>query len=128
MYTFLVHLSVVKKIGLVSKVVPSDNLVDEAVKTASVIASMSQVSVQMAKEAINKCKYKKKLNGSQNTFVTSSIHFVSLRSSSQCWFALGTYLFPSSFWNCKYFYLIYILFITHKDLQLVYSRLTKRKA
>ncbi|KAI8371931.1 ClpP/crotonase-like domain-containing protein [Choanephora cucurbitarum] len=41
-------------LGLVSKVVPSDNLVDEAVKTASVIASMSQVSVQMAKEAINK--------------------------------------------------------------------------
>ncbi|KAI8360770.1 ClpP/crotonase-like domain-containing protein [Blakeslea trispora] len=41
-------------LGLVSKVVPSDNLVDEAVKTATTIASMSQVSVQMAKEAINK--------------------------------------------------------------------------
>ncbi|KAL0093797.1 ClpP/crotonase-like domain-containing protein [Phycomyces blakesleeanus] len=40
--------------GLVSKVVPADQLVDEAVKTASKIASMGQPSVQMAKEAINK--------------------------------------------------------------------------
>lgn len=43
--------------GLVSKVVPADQLVDEAVKTAGKIASMSQASVQMAKELINKCKY-----------------------------------------------------------------------
>lgn len=41
-------------LGLVSKVVPADELVDEALKTASVIASMSQPAVQMAKEAINK--------------------------------------------------------------------------
>ncbi|KAI7900871.1 ClpP/crotonase-like domain-containing protein [Cokeromyces recurvatus] len=41
-------------LGLVSKVIPADELVDEAIKTASVIASMSQPSVQMAKEAINK--------------------------------------------------------------------------
>ncbi|GAA5803524.1 ClpP/crotonase-like domain-containing protein [Helicostylum pulchrum] len=41
-------------LGLVSKVVPIDDLVDEAVKTAGVIANMSQPSVQMAKEAINK--------------------------------------------------------------------------
>lgn len=40
-----------------SKVVPADQLVDEAVKTAGKIASMSQGSVQMAKELINKCKY-----------------------------------------------------------------------
>ncbi|KAI9319294.1 ClpP/crotonase-like domain-containing protein [Dichotomocladium elegans] len=40
--------------GLVSQVYPADTLVDEAVKTASKIASMSQASVQMAKEAINK--------------------------------------------------------------------------
>lgn len=44
-------------LGLVSKVVPVDNLVDEAIKTAEVIANMSQVSVQMGKEMINKCKY-----------------------------------------------------------------------
>ncbi|CAO3623400.1 unnamed protein product [Mucor hiemalis] len=41
-------------LGLVSKVVPVDNLVDEAIKTAEVIANMSQVSVQMGKEMINK--------------------------------------------------------------------------
>ncbi|KAG0739445.1 hypothetical protein G6F23_008958 [Rhizopus arrhizus] len=40
--------------GLVSKVFPVDQLVDEAVKTGNVIANMSQPSVQMAKEAINK--------------------------------------------------------------------------
>jgi enoyl-CoA hydratase/carnithine racemase len=43
-------------LGLVSKVVPIDDLVDEAVKTAETIANMSQPSVQMAKEAVNKCK------------------------------------------------------------------------
>lgn len=43
-------------LGLVSKVVPADQLVDEAIKTAGKIASMSQGSVQMAKELINKCK------------------------------------------------------------------------
>ncbi|EIE81398.1 hypothetical protein G6F46_000515 [Rhizopus delemar] len=40
--------------GLVSKVFPIDQLVDEAVKTGNIIANMSQPSVQMAKEAINK--------------------------------------------------------------------------
>lgn len=44
-------------LGLVSKVVPIDDLVDEAIKTAGIIANMSQPSVQMAKEAINKCKF-----------------------------------------------------------------------
>ncbi|CEG78357.1 Putative Enoyl-CoA hydratase [Rhizopus microsporus] len=40
--------------GLVSKVLPAENLVDEAVKTGNAIASMSQPSVRMAKELINK--------------------------------------------------------------------------
>ncbi|CAO3590525.1 unnamed protein product [Absidia cylindrospora] len=40
--------------GLVSKIVPAAELVDETVKTAEKIASMSQPSVQMAKEAVNK--------------------------------------------------------------------------
>ncbi|ORY92169.1 ClpP/crotonase-like domain-containing protein [Syncephalastrum racemosum] len=43
-----------QSLGLVSKVVPAEQLVDEAVKTGEVIASMGQPSVQMAKEAINK--------------------------------------------------------------------------
>jgi enoyl-CoA hydratase len=43
-------------LGLVSKVVPIDDLVDETLKTASIIANMSQPSVQMGKEAINQCK------------------------------------------------------------------------
>ncbi|CAO3609797.1 unnamed protein product [Cunninghamella echinulata] len=41
-------------LGLVSRVVPADQLVDETVKTAEIIASKGQPSVQMAKEAINK--------------------------------------------------------------------------
>lgn len=43
-------------LGLVSKVVPADDLVEEALKTAGTIAEMSQPSVQMAKELINKCE------------------------------------------------------------------------
>jgi len=39
--------------GLVSKVFPPDQLVDEAVKTADIIASHSKVAVQMCKEATN---------------------------------------------------------------------------
>ncbi|KAI7853004.1 ClpP/crotonase-like domain-containing protein [Circinella umbellata] len=43
-----------QSLGLVSKVVPADQLIDEAVKTAGKIASKSQASVQMGKELINK--------------------------------------------------------------------------
>jgi len=39
--------------GLVSKVVPADNLVEEAVKTADKIASHSKIAVQFCKEATN---------------------------------------------------------------------------
>ncbi|ORX98568.1 enoyl-CoA hydratase mitochondrial precursor [Basidiobolus meristosporus CBS 931.73] len=42
-----------ERAGLVSKVFPADQLVDEAVKTGEVIASYSQPMVQMAKEAVN---------------------------------------------------------------------------
>ncbi|KAM3579653.1 putative enoyl-CoA hydratase, mitochondrial [Umbelopsis sp. WA50703] len=42
-----------ENLGLVSKVLPADQLVDEAVKTAEKIASMSQPMVQMIKESIN---------------------------------------------------------------------------
>ncbi|KAI8058147.1 ClpP/crotonase-like domain-containing protein [Syncephalis plumigaleata] len=42
-----------ERAGLVSRVFPTDKLVDEAVKTASIIASRSQPIVQMAKEAVN---------------------------------------------------------------------------
>jgi len=42
-----------ERLGLVSKVLPADQLVDEAVKTAEKIASMSQPMVQMIKESIN---------------------------------------------------------------------------
>lgn len=40
--------------GLVSRVVPADVLVDEALKVASRIADLSRPSVMMAKEAVNK--------------------------------------------------------------------------
>ena len=44
-------------IGLVSKVFPPDQLVNEALKTAEKIAKNSKLIVMMAKEAVNKCKY-----------------------------------------------------------------------
>eukprot|EP01111_Echinosteliopsis_oligospora_P019668 TRINITY_DN961_c0_g1_i1.p1 TRINITY_DN961_c0_g1~~TRINITY_DN961_c0_g1_i1.p1 ORF type:complete len:295 (-),score=74.10 TRINITY_DN961_c0_g1_i1:18-881(-) len=42
-----------ERAGLVSKVVPADKLMDEAMKVATKIASYSQPIVQMAKEAVN---------------------------------------------------------------------------
>ena len=42
------------QIGLVSRVVPVDELLDEAVKVASKIAEMSMPTVFLAKEAVNK--------------------------------------------------------------------------
>ena len=39
--------------GLVSRVVPADRLLDEAVDAATIIASMSLPSVMMAKESVN---------------------------------------------------------------------------
>ncbi|WP_290649534.1 enoyl-CoA hydratase [Aquisalimonas sp.] len=40
--------------GLVSRVVPADQLLDEAMKTAERIAGLSRVAVSMAKEAVNR--------------------------------------------------------------------------
>ena len=40
--------------GLVSRVVPADSLLDEAMKTATTIATLSRPSVSMAKEAVNR--------------------------------------------------------------------------
>ena len=42
-----------EKHGLVSKVVPVDELVDEAVKLGEKICGMSKVAVAMAKQAVN---------------------------------------------------------------------------
>jgi len=43
-----------EKMGLVSKVLPPDQLLPEAIKTAEKIASNSKLIVQMAKEAVNR--------------------------------------------------------------------------
>ncbi len=43
-----------ERAGLVSRIVPAGELVEEAIKTAAKIASMSRPSVIMAKEAINR--------------------------------------------------------------------------
>jgi enoyl-CoA hydratase len=43
-----------ERAGLVSRVVPSDQLIDEALKAAAKIASFSLPSVMMAKEAVNR--------------------------------------------------------------------------
>ena len=40
--------------GLVSRVVPADTLLGEAIETATTIASLSRPSVSMAKEAVNR--------------------------------------------------------------------------
>lgn len=42
-----------QKSGLVSKVFPAEELVDEAIKTAAKISSLSKIAVQIAKEAVN---------------------------------------------------------------------------
>jgi enoyl-CoA hydratase len=43
-----------ERAGLVSRVVPADKLLDEALATAAKIASLSRPSVLMAKEAVNR--------------------------------------------------------------------------
>ena len=43
--------------GLVSKVFPAAELLDQAIKTAEKISSQSQIVSQMAKEAVNACEY-----------------------------------------------------------------------
>lgn len=43
-----------ERCGLVSRIVPADKLVEEAVKVAGEIANLSSVSVMMAKEAVNR--------------------------------------------------------------------------
>mgnify|MGYP001322054980 FL=1 len=40
--------------GLVSRIVPADQLLDDAIKTAKKIASMSRPISMMAKEAVNR--------------------------------------------------------------------------
>ena len=40
-------------LGLVNKVFPAEDLVDEAIKTAAKISSLSKIAVQIAKEAVN---------------------------------------------------------------------------
>jgi len=42
-----------EQMGLVSKVVPPENLVDESIKLAEKICSHSKLAVAMAKEAVN---------------------------------------------------------------------------
>jgi enoyl-CoA hydratase len=43
-----------ERAGLVSRIVPADELVDEAVKTAETIAKLSRPAVYMAKESVNR--------------------------------------------------------------------------
>lgn len=43
-----------ERAGLVSRIVPADELVDEAVRVAEEIAGFSQPSVMIAKEAVNR--------------------------------------------------------------------------
>lgn len=50
-----------ERAGLVSRVVPADKLMDEALDAATVIASMSLPAVMMAKEAVNRA-YEAPLN------------------------------------------------------------------
>ena len=50
----LMDASEAERCGLVSRVVPAASLIDEAVATATKIASMSQPATMMVKEAVNR--------------------------------------------------------------------------
>ena len=43
-----------ERCGLVSRVVPADDLIDEAIKTAEKIAGFSMPAVMMTKESVNR--------------------------------------------------------------------------
>ncbi|MDH3690829.1 MAG: enoyl-CoA hydratase-related protein, partial [Gammaproteobacteria bacterium] len=43
-----------ERVGLVSRIVPAEQLVDDALKTAQKIAKLSRPSVLMAKESVNR--------------------------------------------------------------------------
>ena len=74
--------------GLVSKVLPVDQVVDEAVKLGEKIGEMSQIAVAMAKEAVNAsqelslsegCRLEKRL-------FHSSFATVEKSNQLQCWY------------------------------------------
>ncbi len=50
----MMHADEAERSGLVSRVVPADKLLDEALEAATVIASMSLPAVMMAKECVNR--------------------------------------------------------------------------
>ena len=52
--------------GLVSRIIPADNLIEEAIKTAEAIAKLSMPIVMMAKEAVN---------SAYETTLAEGIHF-----------------------------------------------------
>lgn len=94
-----------ERLGLVSKIVAADQLVDEAVKTAEKIASMSQPMVQMIKESINQCE----CVGDVARVIlpywcksTNSNGDLSIRAVSSIWTALRTSSFSKHFWHCKW--------------------------
>lgn len=58
--------------GLVSKVVPDDKLIDEAMKLAEKISSFSRPVIAMAKETVN-ASYELNLEVSYNYFPASSL-------------------------------------------------------
>lgn len=62
----IMHAEEADRVGLVSRVVPAADLIEEAVKTADKIANMSRPSVFMAKELINQA---------YETFLSSGVLF-----------------------------------------------------
>lgn len=93
-----------EQIGLVSAVFPTDQVVNEAIKTAERICSHSPIVVQLAKEAVN-------AGNSNFSSDVSSAYFHSFRNNSRRRKSIRKTYFPYNLRSREFYELItlYIL-------------------